>query len=224
MFLYESVPGIPLMVLLRRRQPGRFLWLEKSAAWLARLHQEKVPAGRPRTRARESQEAGYFLMNYRGFSPSCVPRAKELLRLFFAYRARLVPSRSSVLLHGDYNPNNVIVDRGRRSLSVIDFGNACRYDPMFDLANALVQLEYVTLRSRKEVENLTHRFFASYARFKSLTPIDERRLALFRIWWALQTLSFTMTLPMTTKKNVVPVIARTFRIADQSLRILSASP
>lgn len=220
--LYESVPGIPLMVLLRHRRPNRMIWLAQAARWLAGLHESAVPAGQNRTVRDERREAGYFLMNYRGFFPSCAPQAKRALDVFFRFRSRLARfRRQRALIHGDFNPNNVIVDAKARHLSVIDFGNARFYDPMSDLANAIIQLGYVNIRPFSEVQALQKSFLAHYERAKPLTERDRAWLFLFRMWWSLQTLSFTMTLPMTTHANIQPVIARAFRETDAAIRFLS---
>lgn len=220
--LYESAPGKPLMSLLRHRQPRRMVWLARAAGWLAILHRYTVAAGQIRTLHNERREAGYFLMNYRGFFPACVPRAEQYINAFFEFRAKLSQrARRATLIHGDYNPNNIIVDAGSARLSVIDFGNARQYEPMSDLANSLIQLGYVNIRPASHTWELQRSFLSSYERRRPLTRVDQAWLALFRIWWSLQTLSFTMTLPMTTRANIQPVIARTFREAEQSIRFLT---
>ena len=219
--LYESVPGTPLMSLLRHRRPHRMVWLERAAEWLATLHQYTIPAGERRSQRDEHREAGYFLMNYRGFYPQCASRAERYLDLFFRFRSQLAHGRRRTLIHCDFNTNNVIIDPAARRLSVIDFGNARFYEPMSDLANAVIQLGYVNIRPLSDVQLLQKSFLARYKASRPLTKTDRQWLALFRIWWSLQTLSFTMTLPMTTRTNIQPVIVRTFREADAALRVLN---
>ena len=92
---------------------------------------------------------------------------------------------------------------------------------MSDLANAVIQLGYVNIRPLSDVQLLQKSFLARYKASRPLTKTDRQWLALFRIWWSLQTLSFTMTLPMTTRTNIQPVIVRTFREADAALRVLN---
>lgn len=220
--LYESAPGKPLMSLLRHRKAQRMAWLARAADWLALLHRYTIPAGQIRTLRDERREAGYFLMNYRGFFPACVPRAEQYISAFFKFRAKLSRrARRATLIHGDYNPNNIIVDTNPARLSVIDFGNARQYEPMSDLANSLIQLGYVNIRPASHTWRLQKSFLSSYERRRPLTRVDRAWLALFRMWWSMQTLSFTMTLPMTTRANIQPVIARTFREAEQSIRFLT---
>lgn len=223
MLLYESVPGAPLMAALHRRPPETGP-LRTAARCLAGLHVLRIHAGRHRSLEREHQEARYFLMNIRGLLPQFANEMDWVLRQYFLYRRKYAADlhRTSVLIHGDYNPNNILVDPATRRVSIIDFGNAWRYSPMSDVANAVVQLGYVDRAGTPAVGRFQKLFFGAYAARRALRPGEERLYALFKIWWSLQTIAFTTTLPMTNTKNIRPALLRTRKAVATSLAFLQA--
>lgn len=218
---YEAVPGRPLTSLILRQRPQTTLATERAGQWLAALHHLRLPVGRKRTLPREQQEALYFTMNYEKYYPPCVERAKALLHQYFVRRKKLSPfiERSAVLIHGDFNPNNVIVDEDRGKVSAIDFGNAWRFDPLFDFANAVVQFELLNWQfgvSWPRLRRLLGRFTASYTAGRKLAGIREKCFSLFLAWWSLQTLSYNLSIHEVTGKR--PMIFRSLRRAEDALR------
>lgn len=222
MLLYEAVPGTPLMRLLRHSPMPRAP-LRAAAQWLARLHGARIPFGRRRAVRHEHAEAGYFAMNYRRFYPKGLAAAESLLAAFFSFRQPLAGSirNAATLIHGDFNANNIIVQPGG-DVAVIDFGNAWSYDPMSDLANAVVQFGYAGHVSHSTQRRVQRAFFRAYAAAAPLSQEERRRYHLFLLWWALQTLAFTATLPLTNARNFRPVVQRTLLTARTALRGLTS--
>lgn len=223
-FLYESVPGAPLMTFLKQRTPDAPRFLGDAARWLATLHNAHLRAGRRRSLTHERREAGYFRMNYAGFLRPSLALTEPILKTFFRHRQRITPSiqKHARLIHGDFNPNNIIVDREQGRLAVIDFGNSWRYDPLSDLANTVVQLGYVDRLPENDRDALQETMVTAYRRRRPFRGDDGARYALFLLWWSLQTLAFTMTLPLTTRRNIRPVLLRTQRICARAIRTLNA--
>lgn len=215
---YEEVPGGTLTSALQRSPQDGLRGTVLAGRWLARLHKANIRSGRRRGMRREQAEAYFFSLNYGQYYPPCQPRAAKIVERFFVLRKRLRASieRESRLIHGDYAPKNIIVAPRGESLTVIDFGNAWRYDPMSDLANALIQIAYVntlptatTLRAQRE-------FLRSYERAFPLSGTRRKRLHLFTAWWSLQTLSYIFTLPFT--RQYAPLARTSFLRAERALR------
>ncbi|MBI4415068.1 MAG: aminoglycoside phosphotransferase family protein, partial [Candidatus Kerfeldbacteria bacterium] len=206
MLMYESSPGAPLARRIARRLPTARNEIGKAAAWLAHLHKKKIQSGRPRSLRRERKEAWYFGMNYRRYYPACDAETRRLFSIFFKKRASLDGEirKSSFLIHGDYNPTNVLVDRREKKIRIIDFGNAWRYDPMSDYANALVQIEITGWQyglQRRYVDSLVRTFSRSYEKGNALRGSMINRKRLFLAWWSLQTLSYVLSLDFVTNKT-----------------------
>lgn len=220
MLFYESSPGAPLAGRIARRLLTVRSETEKAAEWLACLHRSGIRSGRQRSLHRERKEAWYFGMNYRRYYPACDAATRKFFFLFFKKREQLDTAiqRASVLIHGDYNPNNILVDRREKRIRVIDFGNAWRYDPMSDYANALIQIEITGWqhRLRKDyTEALVRTFSRSYEKSNPLRGSMASRKRLFLAWWSLQTLSYVLSLDFVTKKT--PMIRRSLERASHAL-------
>lgn len=197
--MYEDVPGDTLGSMIEHRRADLPRYVQAAGVWLGTLHARRLGVGRRRSLAREKLEAHYFLMNYEGRFPRGRAVAQRILNRFLAWRqTQKGVKTAAVLLHGDYNPSNVIVDAPRKRVHVIDFGNACRYDPMYDLANAITQISVLRFRHprrQKNVAVLLDRFLRGYRSRYRLTPVMKKRLGMFRAWWLVQVSSYVMSKP-----------------------------
>lgn len=221
-FFYEDVPGTPLESVLVERQPGTQAAVAASARWLARLHEHRLTGGRFRSENDEHRERVYFAFNYGRYYPPCHDPAIAMLETFFRVRRALRKPirRATTLCHGDYNPGNVIIS-GTRVAGVIDFGNAIQYDPMSDFANAVLQFAIlgwrtdIALRNWKEAQQS---FFSAYRRERS-PALSADRFYLFSLWWAMQTLSYILSIGL--MKNKTPVIRALLRYGKSAEQLLS---
>jgi aminoglycoside phosphotransferase (APT) family kinase protein len=119
-----------------------------------------------------------------------VERAKldDLRPLLDWLRARRPPATAPAICHGDFHPQNVLVEGGRVS-GVLDWPNVLVADPAFDVASTLNILSFVPagltsippgLRwlARAAQPLLARRYLARYRRGR---PIDDGRLAYYRV-------------------------------------------
>ena len=126
-----------------------------------------------------------------------IERAKldELAPLLGWLRARRPPFAAPAICHGDFHPQNVLVEHGRVT-GVLDWPNALVADPAFDVASTLNILRFVpagltsmpaALRwvARVAQPLLARRYLASYRRQR---PIDDARLAYYQVAAALRAL------------------------------------
>lgn len=119
----------------------------------------------------------------------------ELAPLVAWLRARRPPPAAPVICHGDFHPQNVLVEGGRVT-GVLDWPNALIADPAFDVASTLNILSFVPVGltsmpvawrwlARVAQPLLARRSLAAYRRRR---PIDEARLAYYRVAAALRAL------------------------------------
>lgn len=219
---YEAVPGVSLTHSIRHHEPHVTSATQQAGGWLARLHAAKIAAGHRRTWRRDAREAHYFMLNFKARYPSCIPEAARLLSAYLVVRKALEEEiqKNAVLIHGDFNPDNLII-RPDGTIAVIDFGNAWRYDPMSDLANAIVQTELLEWSSRPipraTLQRLRQEFLIAYELRRRLTRAEQRRLHLFLIWWSLQSLSYIVTINVVTNPTLVAAALRRARRAFRTL-------
>ncbi len=81
---------------------------------------------------------------------------------------------ASVLLHGDFWPQNLIWNGGEIA-AILDWEDAAIGDPLSDVACAVLELRYLY------PESVVDNFLATYSRD---TPIDVERLALWQVYVA----------------------------------------
>ena len=188
--------GAPFV--LMERLPGRPL-LETRAigmgAVLADL-QCRLHALDPAPLARALGPPGTF-DGYLDAFAGRIERAKldELAPLLVWLRARRPPPAAPAICHGDFHPQNVLVDDGGVT-GVLDWPNALIADPAFDVASTLNILRFVpagltsmpaALRwvARLAQPLLARRYLAAYRRQR---PIDDARLAYYQVAAALRAL------------------------------------
>lgn len=214
---YEEVPGETLTSVLQSAPLAGLRGIALAGQWLGHLHKANIRLGRQRGVRREQAEAYFFSLNYGQYHPSCQPRAAKIAQRFFTLRKKLNASikRESRLIHGDYAPKNIIIAPRNASLTVIDFGNAWRYDPMSDLANALIQIAYVNALPSATIRRAQGVLLRSYERIFPLSGTRRKRLHLFTAWWSLQTLSYIFTLPFT--RQYAPLARASFLRAERAL-------
>ena len=176
--LMERLPGRPL---LQARVIGMGAVL---AGAQARLHGlDAAPL------ARALGPAG-TLDGYLETEAGRIARAKldGLRPLLDWLRARQPRQSATAICHGDFHPQNILVDGGRVT-GVLDWPNAIVADPMFDVASTLNILSFVSagitslpapvrwlLRAAQPL--LARRYLASY---RCLRPIDAARLGYYQV-------------------------------------------
>lgn len=197
MNLYEEVPGVPLDLLISRKNPSAVSATALAGAWLAKLHNEKLAVGPRRDAEQVDRDAGFFRDDARRYAPGI---AEPMVRLTFA-AARAQRENAIAMhafertVHGDLNLGNIILAPGR--ISFIDFGNSIRFDPLTDIGNALAQLDLLVCEGRCSAPLrtvLARTLVRSYrAHVHGIGPKRARRIDLHRAWWTLQILSYKLS-------------------------------
>ncbi|HEY2993370.1 MAG TPA: phosphotransferase [Methylomirabilota bacterium] len=188
--------GAPFVLMERR--PGRPL-LETRAlgmgAVLADL-QLRLHALDPAPLARALGPAGTYEGYLDAFERRITRGALDGLKPLVGWlRAHRPPGDAPVVCHGDFHPQNILVEAGRVS-GVLDWPNALVAEPAFDVASTLNILRFVPagLMSMPSVLRwlaglaqplLARRYLAAYRRRRA---IDDARLAYYSVAAALRAL------------------------------------
>ena len=197
--LAATVPaplGAPFV--LMERLPGRPLMQTRVVGMGTRLAelQLRLHALDPTPLARALGPPGSF-DGYLDAFAGRIARAKldELAPLLAWLRARRPPPAAPVICHGDFHPQNVLVDNGRAT-GVLDWPNALVAEPAFDVASTLNILRFVPVgltsmpaavrwMVRAAQPLLAQGYLAAYRRRR---PIAGARLAYYRVAAALRAL------------------------------------
>ncbi len=206
MVLYESYPGVPLINLILKKSPKIDKYIKNSAKWLIKFHNCQLKIGKLRTYQEEDQEAKYWLKKFYEFFPDIAKDAEIILNKILEIKKTIYPEikNKAVLLHGDYNPYNIIINAHK--VGAIDFANACRFDPLFDVSNFLIQVEaifyYGFVKDKSFLDGIKKNFLDQYIKESGGNKKQIiRMIDLYESWWAVQMAFYIMGL--STKKEKI---------------------
>ena len=118
--------------------------VERSAAWLVKLHTSGVMGRRWYTFDRHLHTLGVWQGHLVEVYPEATsPLAAVLGRI--EARGRALSGWEPAPTHRDFSPDNLIFDGTQ--LSVVDFDEFCQYDPLFDVAHLVAHLRLLGLTS-----------------------------------------------------------------------------
>src|SRR5205085_4303102 len=148
--------------------------VERSAAWLVKLHTSGVTGGRWYTFDRHL----YTLTLWQGHLVDVYPEATSLLAAVLARieaRGRALSAWEAAPTHRDFSPDNVVLDGTQ--LSAVDFDEFCQYDPLFDVAHFVAHLRLLGLTS----SGMLRRFDELATRFKMAYEAQAKEYAAARV-------------------------------------------
>lgn len=141
LLVYEEAPGEPLSALAARHPKTAGKSLVQAAQWLAKLHQlrprQLSKAFSHRDRARYWRQALSVLQRSSSKELSDLRATVKRVLKFEDRLARLPGGR---LVHHDFHPGNIIVDRN--TMRVVDFTESRISHPLVDVGSFLAQLDY----------------------------------------------------------------------------------
>jgi len=154
LLIQETVCGIPLRQYLASNDSAASGLMRMVANWLAKLHQiDAIPEG---IASREEDESSLQNLAYRLGEqyPHLASRLEELASSTWQRIASFRDTIPSVMVHGDFHPENILVTRN--GATVIDFDHFCRSDPAKDLGNIIVQMRNMAYFSTGSLAALNH--------------------------------------------------------------------
>jgi Ser/Thr protein kinase RdoA (MazF antagonist) len=133
--------------------------VERSAAWLVKLHTSGVTGRRWYTFDRHLHTLAHWQRRVVDVYPEATSPLAAVLRRIEA-GGRALSGWEPAPTHRDFSPDNVVVDGSQ--LSALDFDEFCQYDPLFDVAHFVAHLRLLGLTSSGPVQ----RFDALATRFQ----------------------------------------------------------
>lgn len=162
---YISEPEILLMSLApgqtfrayldQARESEVFSAAEAAGRWLATLHRLSLPLGKQLTMQDELTAVERYRYELNTAHPQKRAEITAISEVILSELGRLSEC-GELLIHGDYHPANILVESSGK-VTVIDFDQARRGDPLWDVAYGAYQIQIAGF----------HRFgsFSAYDRF-----------------------------------------------------------
>ncbi|MFA6215319.1 MAG: phosphotransferase [Patescibacteria group bacterium] len=173
--------------------------------WLAKLHSLPV-AGVPNFNSVQSKVTTvlpgpkkiFKIINEKHQKyPKYLQQTKELLGKISQLEKKLTAGEKKAIIHGDFHPENVVYNKHRDVLYIIDYTDCCLGHFTRDLGNFYQQLNYMAKEylSAEQIKHLQRLFVDSYQSAKkiTLTPEEEKIFNLYKGWTALRSAIYFLT-------------------------------
>jgi hypothetical protein len=108
---------------------------------------------------------------------------------------KLIKKNEYLLSHGDFHPENVIVNKfNNRQVALIDFSEVGLAPIYFDIASFLQQLQFMTLNylTGEQYDQMEYVFCSTYFNKKKLPIEIKNKLNLYKSWTALKSTVYFM--------------------------------
>lgn len=156
---YENIQGKPLMTELGEDVVALTSKIKLCAGILKKIH--GLPE--PEVKLWNANDFFEFKKLERGALQIYYPAvARELDNLIMKIKEKIDKNKTPEFCHGDYNPNNLIINRDK--IYVLDFDMVSFIDKEYDLANFVDQLQIMTKRfgNFENFETFKKEFLISY--------------------------------------------------------------
>ncbi|MBU2575732.1 aminoglycoside phosphotransferase family protein [Patescibacteria group bacterium] len=195
-FFYQGIDGKNLLHYIKKKEFDLTAHLKSSAELIAYVHEvpaEKAENFNPENSRIKTIVPGpeNFLAKIEKLFPEKFGQIKEN----FYYLAKLdqenLDAKTNIcLIHGDFHPENVIINEEHGKFSIIDFTDICLADWARDVGNFLQQLRFMSYgeRSIDEIKKNQEIFLNAYLEKRSITKNSkiESRINLYKSWSALR--------------------------------------
>jgi len=147
MLLYRNIPGTSLMESFEHGKNHYQEKIKSAIDLLIEFHAKKPPA---------VPEAHFFWYKEKGSFEKLIEtictkytahchRIKQVAALLLASEKEILDPKSFTLVHGDFQPNNIIFSEDGKA-SLIDFNDAYLFDELYDLAYFTTQVTFMLTR------------------------------------------------------------------------------
>lgn len=179
--VYKNIPGQTLMHELDKEKNRLIADMKLVGETLRKFHQLPIPTFEVK---RSEYLPGFKISSkfYPGLEKKTVTLKKEIFN-------RLAKNKKKAFCHGDFQPNNVIVDNN--SVYVIDFGSTDLNDKELDIASFVIQLQIML----KKFGNIEHFDELKKVFLSAYDDYDDEKLNLLASILSIGLLGFFTTLP-----------------------------
>lgn len=194
------------------------------AGWLRKLHNVKIENKKifMRTSKIEEKEFKHYLkVAEKFFRVEVYQKTKKNLTSIQRHTKLYLANRKDIcLIHGDFQPTNVIYNKRNKNVTVIDFDWSGIGDPLSDVGNFLIQFDYhsAPVLKEKDIIKLKKKFLNNYLKNKALKDFAAR-INLYQAKFAIQRAVFNteFTLPRSCKPEKNPTISLLLKKAEECL-------
>ena len=187
---YIAVPGDNLLEHIKNGYLD-LSTIKKIATGLSQLHDIKKPAA---LELKKHDFSPVFLdptnVINRSYNTD-TKLAKDVLAQFDrlkAARKKLIKG-DYIFSHGDFHPENVIINRYfNNQLVIIDFSEVCQAPIYYDIASFLQQIKFMTFSylSPEEHDQIEYMFLSTYFKQTKIDQYIKDRINLYKAWTALK--------------------------------------
>lgn len=195
LFLREGAKGKSLLGYIKNKRTKELhRALIKTGRWLSKFHGlkiEKMSSFDPIYLIEKKEFTHYLRVAKKSYSPKTYEKVKFLLSLIHAHSKKYTSkNEQTTLVHGDFQPPNIIFDEKKGNVTVIDFDWAGVGDPLSDIGDFLLQFDYHSfpLLKEEEILKLKKDFIGSYFQTRSIQNNKEfvKRVNLYQAKFAIQ--------------------------------------
>lgn len=190
---YVAAEGSNLYSYIRKRNWRVFRKNSiKVAAWLARFHELSIRSLGLKTNCLSKASIDpTSLLNKK--NEAARQYKKTLLALHSKIKKlepKIIDRKRLGIIHGDLHPENVIVNKDKKNITIIDFTETKKGDPAYDIASFIQQIEAMSQGyfRKKQVRKLQNDFIEMYYSRRRFKPVqdDRNRIHLYMAWVALR--------------------------------------
>ena len=202
-FFYQGIEGENLLHYIKKPDSELEKYIRGAARWIAQLHEiptDKAKNFNPENSRIKTVVPGpdYFLDKIKREFPLFFESIKKYFnRLVKKEEENISKLHSLALIHGDFHPENVIINKDTKEISVIDFTDICLADYARDIGAFIQQLRFMARgkRSTDEIKSLQKKFLQAYLSERKIKLTDnlEKRITLYRAWTALRSSIYFLT-------------------------------
>ncbi len=135
LFLRGYIPGQTMAEIIKRKKGLKKIYADQIIDWLTSLQKVSIAGNIKNQIDFKKLKNNLAILKQRGFDVSIIEQKyitiRDKIEAWSNYH-------QSVLVHGDFNPFNIVISNGK--LILIDFENAHLGDPLIDVANFISHL------------------------------------------------------------------------------------
>ncbi|OJI06546.1 hypothetical protein BK004_03015 [bacterium CG10_46_32] len=202
-FFYQGMEGKTLLTFIRKPDTDLSEYLNQTAYWIAQLHQ--VDTQDAKNFNPDNSQIKTILPGPERFLPKIKKLFPEYYKQIKTVFEKLVTEEEQslthlphkYLIHGDFHPENVIINKTDGKISAIDFTDICLGDWARDVGGFMQQLEFMSagFHSQEKIEALQKLFVEYYCTHRSISLLNEdwKRIRMYQIWTALRSAIYFLT-------------------------------
>jgi thiamine kinase-like enzyme len=194
---YKGIPGDNLLEHIKNGYLN-LNTIKKIASGLSRLHNIKKPRSLKLKKHNFSPiflDSSNVINRPHNLDTQLAWDVLEQFKKLKKAKKKLIKKESYVFSHGDFHPENIIVNKfDNNQLTIIDFSEVCLAPVYYDIASFLQQLGFMaeSYLSPQEHQEIEYIFLTTYFNRKTIDKDIQERINLYKSWTALKSTVYFM--------------------------------